>query len=126
MKVRSIAVFSTGRDFNVAMLEMKIVGVRELGDDPGDMSKIADKIELELAPIVPRLRELPRTDLLMEDTARRLYLVRLYLYNARAEYILILSPRNTIRSLARKLAEQGWSLRLLVERKAAAKRSYWR
>lgn len=118
--------FSTGRDFNVAMLEMKIVGARELGDDPGDMSKIADKIELELAPIVPRLRELPRTDLLMEDTARRLYLVRLYLNNARAEYILILSPRNTIRSLARKLAEQGWSLRLLVERKAAAKRSYWR
>ncbi|MFB6489764.1 MAG: hypothetical protein TU35_000715 [Thermoproteus sp. AZ2] len=126
MRVRSIALFSTAKDFDVAMFEMKIVGLRELDDGPGEMSAALDEVEKELHSIMPRLREMAHTDLLMEDNARRLYLVRLYVNNAKVEHVLILSSRNTIRGLVRKLLGQGWGLKFLLERKAAAKRSYWR
>lgn len=126
MRARSIALFSTAKDFDVVMFEMKIVGLRELNDGPGDMSAALDEVERELRLVVPKLGEVAHTDLLMEDNARRLYLLRLYVNNAKVEHVLILSSRNTIRGLVRKLLGQGWGLKLLLERKAAAKRSYWR
>ncbi|MEZ0248916.1 MAG: hypothetical protein ABWJ97_06555 [Thermoproteus sp.] len=125
MGIRSVALLRAGKDFGVVMLEIKIVGLRELDEEPAKVGDIAE-IEREVLHIVPELSSMSHTDVVLEDGGRRSYLARLYLDNARVEYVLLVSPKSSMRSLIRKFVEQGWAVKFLVERKTAAKRPYWR
>ncbi len=126
MAVRSVALLKVGKDFGVVMFEIKIVGLRELDERPEELVTNMAEIEREIAHIVPELSGMSHADVVVEDSGRRLYIARLYLANARVEYVLFISPKNSMRRLLNKFVEQGWSVRFLIEKKTAAKKSYWR
>ncbi len=126
MGVRSVALLKVGKDFGVVMFEIKIVGLRELDERPEEIVADMAEIEREVLRILPELSSMSHTDIVVEDSGRRLYVARLYINNARVEYALLISPRNSMRRLLHKFVEQGWSVRFLIEKKTAAKKSYWR
>lgn len=126
MGVRSVALLKVGKDFGVVMFEIKIVGLRELDERPEEIVADMAEIEREVLRILPELSSMSHTDIVVEDSGRRLYVARLYINNARVEYALLISPRNSMRKLLHKFVEQGWSVRFLIEKKTAAKKSYWR
>lgn len=126
MDVRSVALLKVGKDYGVVMFEMKIVGLRELDEDPKLYIGDVENIEAEILRVVPEISSMPHSDILVEDNGRRMYLVRLYLGDGRVEYALIISPRNSVKGLIKKLLDQRWALRFLVEQRKVAKQSYWR
>ncbi|MDT7869785.1 MAG: hypothetical protein RXQ56_03800 [Thermoproteus sp.] len=126
MGVRSVVLLRVGKDFGVVMLEMKVVGLRELDEEPRDVVGDILEIEREVLRIMPELSSMSHADVVVEDGGRRFYVARLYLNDARVEYVLLISPKNSLRGLLRRFVEQGWSVRFLVEKRTAAKKSYWR
>ncbi len=121
-----MALLRVGKDFGVVMLEMKVVGLRELDEEPRDVVGDMLEIEKEVLRIMPELSSMSHSDAVVEDGGRRFYVARFYLNNARVEYVLLISPKNSLRGLIRKFVEQGWSVKFLVEKKTAAKKPYWR
>lgn len=121
MAMRSIALFKVGRDYGVTFLDLKIAGLRDTASKPSKYEKELRAIEEELIGFMPKLREMYAMDTVLEDTAGRNYLARFYTYGGVIYYALLISPKNTLRTTARKLASQGWRLLVMIEKKAVKK-----
>ncbi|MGC9050156.1 hypothetical protein [Pyrobaculum sp.] len=117
MGIRSVALFKVGRDYGVTFLDLKLAGLKEAGEKAGRLSGELESIERELVGVVPRLEEMYALDVAMEDAAGRRYAARLYAHGGVIHYVVLISPKNTVRSLAKRLSAQGWKPLVWIEKK---------
>lgn len=118
MGIRSVALFKVGRDYGVTFLDLKLAGLKESGGKATRLSNELESIENELVGVVPRLGEMYALDVAVEDAAGRRYVARLYALGGVIHYVVLISPKNAVKGLAKRLSAQGWKLLVLIERKA--------
>jgi hypothetical protein len=118
MDIRSVALFKVGRDYGVTFLDLKLAGLKEADERTARLSSELASIERELVGVMPKLGEMYAFDVTMEDAAGRKYVARLYAHSGIIHYVVLISPKNTVRGLAKRLSAQGWKLLVLIEKKA--------
>lgn len=123
MTVRSLALLYVGRDYGVALLDMKLAGLRESTTRHAKLSQYIEAVEQELIQAMPPIRDYYPMDLAFEDEAGRKYVVRLYMNEGIIWYALFLCPKNSLRGVLRRLSQQGWRLVVSLEKKTVKTQS---
>ncbi|MEM0369197.1 MAG: hypothetical protein QXU58_03735 [Pyrobaculum sp.] len=119
--MKSIAILKVGRDYGVVFLDLRIAGLKSRGER---LEKPLDQLEAihkDLLEIMPTLREMYYLDVALEDTASRKYIARLYTHGGVVYYVVLASPKNSLRSVLRHLKQQGWELLVRIEKKSLRK-----
>lgn len=110
-------IFSIDKDLDVALLELKMVGLREFSDldfFPKLIKKI-EEVEREVIPLLNlKVRANDVVDLLMDDRRHTVYAVRIYVQNNRAKLVVVVST-GPVRGLVRRLEAHGWRQAFLLE-----------
>ncbi|MEM1519655.1 MAG: hypothetical protein QXK71_02330 [Pyrobaculum sp.] len=119
--MKSIAILKVGRDYGVVFLDLRIAGLKSRGER---LEKPLDQLEAihkDLLEIMPTLREMYYLDVALEDTASRKYIARLYTHGGVVYYVVLASPKNSLRSVLRHLKQQGWEPLVRIEKKSLRK-----
>lgn len=119
--MRSVALLKVGRDYGVVFLDLRIAGLKSLDEKPGKYLEQLEAIQQDLMAVIPALREMYVLDAVFEDTAGRRYVARLYTQGGVVHYVVLASPKNTLRSILRHLRQQGWTLLIKIEKKTLKK-----
>jgi len=113
-------VFTIDKDLDVALLELKMVGLRELVD-LSYSARLIGKLEEVEKDVIPYLNLKVRAnnvvDLVMDDRRHTIYAIRIYVQNSRAKLAVVVST-GSVRGLVRKLEVHGWKQAFLLELKS--------
>jgi hypothetical protein len=115
--MRAVALLRAGRDYGVAFLDFRIAGLRETGTKPVKYVEELEAIQGDLLAVMPKLKDMYVLDTVLEDTAGRRYVARLYTSGGVVYYVILASPKNTLRGVLKRLTQQGWRVLIHVERK---------
>ncbi|MEZ0320171.1 MAG: hypothetical protein ABWK05_09330 [Pyrobaculum sp.] len=117
MVMKSVALLKVGRDYGVAFLDLGIAGLRDTKTKPVKYAEQLEVIQQDIAQAIPQLGGLYSLDTVLEDSAGRRYLARLYMGGGIVHYVVLASPKNSLKGVLKKLTQQGWKVLLLVEKK---------
>jgi len=118
VSVKSIAVLKVGRDYGVTLLDLKIAGLREIEGRVDKYRQVLDSIQADIAEALPHFGNLYTLDMALEDAVGRRYFARLLVSDGIVHYVVLSSPKNSLRGVLRRLTAQGWTLLVLVEKKS--------
>jgi len=118
VSVKSVAVLKVGRDYGVALLDLKIAGLREVEGRVDKYRQVLDSIQTDVAEALPHLGGLYALDIALEDAVGRRYFARLLVSDGIVHYVVLTSPKNSLRGVLKRLMAQGWALLVLVEKKS--------
>lgn len=116
--MRGVALLKVGRDYGVAFLDLRLAGLRDTGVKPVKYVEELQAIQEDLLLAMPKLKDMYVLDTVLEDTAGRRYIARLYTYGGVVYYVVLISPKNTLRGVLKRLIQQGWRPLLHIEKKA--------
>lgn len=116
-----MAFLKVDRDYGVVFLDLKLAGLREAEGAPARYAQTLEAIQQDLVKIMPKLKDMYTLDVALEDTAGRRFVARFYTYGGIVYYAVLISEKNKLGSLLRKLTAHGWRLLVLIEKKAVKK-----
>lgn len=116
--MRSMALFLVQRDYDVVLLDLRIAGLRPMESRPPVVQGL-EAIEAELRHVVRDLADHYVLDLGLESPSGTRHMARLYARDANVKYVLLLSPRASLRGPLRRLRQQGWRVMVALEAKVA-------
>jgi hypothetical protein len=105
--MKAVALLRVGRDYGVTFLDLRIAGLRETEVKPLKYVEELEAVQEDLVATMPKLKDMYVLDTMLEDTAGRRYIARLYTYGGIVYYAVLASPKNSLKGCSRDLHNRG-------------------